>query len=505
MSRAEPRQYCQAVSAVLHWSAEDTRPLGARAKWPGARYRAECAHHVVPKIAKLKRLAILNRRMLVAAPTIGAAHRRFIGTCRRIRCTVIRFSPAVVPALLLATWACPGRSLPAQSISTVQNHTCVTDAIGELYCWGAPAWRGGVQAVAYDADPMPPIAHSPSVRFAAVASGLYHDCALIQNGQVVCAGDNNMGQLGRDTSSTCTAAGCGRPDSIMTSERFQSVVSGEWHSCGLTRDGRALCWGSNDAGQTGIGSRAPIVQRPTPVYGQHRFVSLTAGSRHTCGITIGGETLCWGANDKLQLGINNIRRGCQPSAACMAVPAPLDEPHYFVALSAGWDKTCGVSRIGALYCWGFAYSSVFPDKPLALTRIGASMAFSDVRPGYWFTCGLAVGGKAYCWKEQDREIIGQSLIRWGCHDATVCIEEMPVSERLRFRTLTSGQAHVCGIALDGAVYCWGLKRTEKIGQAIAQCEVGKPDPTHECTTEPIQIGGQLKLFTPANVRGTSKP
>jgi alpha-tubulin suppressor-like RCC1 family protein len=261
----------------------------------------------------------------------------------------------------------------------------------------------------------------------------------------------------------------------------------------------------NDAGQTGIGNRTPIVQRPTAVYGAHRFVLLTAGSRHTCGITVGGETLCWGANSSLQLGINTTRRGCQLSQPCTAVPAPIDDPKDFVVLNAGQDKTCGITRIGALYCWGYGYGGIMEDKPLALTRIGSSMTFSDVSPGYWFTCGLAVGGKAYCWKEDDHAIIGQSLIRWGCHDAKACIDETPVSAELRFRALASGQAHACGITIAGAVYCWGLKSTEKIGERIGQCELGKPDPTHECSSEPVRVGGELNVLATGDSPRRSKP
>lgn len=418
---------------------------------------------------------------------------------------MIRFSPLIVPALLVVASASSNWRIEAQSISTFQNHTCVTDTSGELYCWGEVSWGGGRQVVPYDADPLLRIPHVPGVRFATIAVGWIHDCALIQTGQIVCSGTNYQSELGRDTNQTCSGGHCGRPDSIMTSERFRSVVSGQSHSCGLTRDGRAFCWGMNDAGQTGIGSRVPIVQRPTAVFGGYRFLSLAAGSRHTCGISVDGETLCWGANSNSQLGINTARRGCPLSATCTAVPAPLDDPKDFVTLSAGQDKTCGITRVGTLYCWGFGYGGGRGDRPLTLTRIGSSMTFSAVNPGYWFTCAIAVGGKAYCWKEDDHAIIGQSLVRWGCRDAPACIDEAPVSNTLRFRALASGQAHACGITVDGAVYCWGLKHTEKIGDRIGQCEIGQPDPTHECTAEPVRVGGRFNVLGSDESRPRNKP
>jgi alpha-tubulin suppressor-like RCC1 family protein len=300
--------------------------------------------------------------------------------------------------------------------------------------------------------------------------------------------------MGRDTSRKCGSA-CGLPDSIDTPERFRSVVAGSAHWCALTRDGRAFCWGWNDDGQIGIGTRTNVVSRPAPVAGDHRFVSLTAGMRHTCGLTVGGEALCWGGNNSLQLGSNIARRGCRANDVCTAIPAPIDEPRRFVVLKAYQDKTCGITATGALYCWGAQYSHLEGDKPLALTHIGATFAFADVSPGgTWFSCAIAVGGRAYCWKEIPAAPVGQDLLNWGCTDSQVCLDETPLGEDLRFRTIASGLMHACGITTDGAAYCWGLKNPQRVGDRGAQCMGPKPDPAHECTAIPLRVGGTPNLL-----------
>jgi alpha-tubulin suppressor-like RCC1 family protein len=90
------------------------------------------------------------------------------------------------------------------------------------------------------------------------------------------------------------------------------VVSGLLHTCALTPDGEAHCWGAADRGQVG----RPVVETdlasdprwqeavavPDPVAGSLRFATLTAGEWHTCGVTWSGETYCWGANTSGQLG-----------------------------------------------------------------------------------------------------------------------------------------------------------------------------------------------------------
>ena len=57
---------------------------------------------------------------------------------------------------------------------------------------------------------------------------------------------------------------------------FRQVAAGRWHTCGLTTDGRAYCWGDNTYGQIGDGT---TLDRRTPhaVVGGLRFRELDAG------------------------------------------------------------------------------------------------------------------------------------------------------------------------------------------------------------------------------------
>lgn len=402
----------------------------------------------------------------------------------------------------------------AQSISTSQLHTCAVSEAGDAYCWGRVGWitdAAGQHDVPFDASPMPHVPHAPGMSFVSMATGYQHDCVLVRTGQVFCSGVSYVhGELGRDTTRICKAgmATCVPADSVDTPERFKSVVAGLYHVCALTRDGRAFCWGANESGQAGVGTRNAAVLTPTPVVGNYRFTALTAGLRHTCGITVGGETLCWGANGQQQLGFNMARRGCSFSDLCTAAPSPLDQPQRYVVLKAGGNKTCGVTATGSLYCWGDGYTPVGNQVPVTPVRIGASFAFYDVSPGGLFTCGIATGGRAYCWKEQSRAPIGQGLVTWGCTQSTTCIDETPVNDDLRFRAIASGDQHACGIAGDGAVYCWGMKNEARAGDALAQatCAGTRADLNRECSPVPARIGGDLNLLKPApRPASTKKP
>jgi hypothetical protein len=88
------------------------------------------------------------------------------------------------------------------------------------------------------------------------------------------------------------------------------MVSGSLHTCALTPDSEAYCWGADDRGQLGrpaidLVSAPPYLEEvgvPDPVVGALTFATLAAGEEHTCGVTWSGETYCWGANGFGQLG-----------------------------------------------------------------------------------------------------------------------------------------------------------------------------------------------------------
>src|SRR5664280_2694785 len=74
------------------------------------------------------------------------------------------------------------------------------------------------------------------------------------------------------------------------------IAAGSSHTCALAPSGQAYCWGLNDNGQLGDNT---TTDRQTPVAVQQggvTFTSITAGYRHTCGLTGAGAAYCWGYN-----------------------------------------------------------------------------------------------------------------------------------------------------------------------------------------------------------------
>lgn len=139
--------------------------------------------------------------------------------------------------------------------------------------------------------------------------GRKHACALLGDA-VWCWGSNSSGQLGASAASTCgpaddlpVAIPCSLfaiPAQLPVSAT--SISAGGEHTCALTAAGDAWCWGSNSNGQLGNGTIGGSNQTPALVSGGLKFVSISAGGSHTCGVTPAGAIFCWGANASGQLG-----------------------------------------------------------------------------------------------------------------------------------------------------------------------------------------------------------
>src|SRR6185437_5911147 len=80
--------------------------------------------------------------------------------------------------------------------------------------------------------------------------------------------------------------------------------------------------------------------------GAFRLALLTAGYRHTCGLTVTGAEYCWGSNADMELGDGTVIAALTPVAAAM--PAGVS----FASLSADGASTCGSTTAGPAYCWG---------------------------------------------------------------------------------------------------------------------------------------------------------
>jgi alpha-tubulin suppressor-like RCC1 family protein len=129
-----------------------------------------------------------------------------------------------------------------------------------------------VEAAAEQAPQASPLLGGPDLPMQSISAGWYHTCAILEDGKLLCWGDNSYGQ----TASPHLPVG----------EHYTQVSAGYAHTCGLRSDGSLLCWGWNVLGQ------ANVPALPGGVY----YTQVSTGYTHTCGLRSDGSLICWGDN-----------------------------------------------------------------------------------------------------------------------------------------------------------------------------------------------------------------
>ena len=188
----------------------------------------------------------------------------------------------------------------------------------------------------------------------------------------------------------CMEYGQGRPASE-GSAIFASVSAGSKHTCGIQDDGSLVCWSNASRHLT------------DPPAG--KFTSVSVGGNHTCGLRADGTVECRDGGLYVQAMV----------------------PRYaFSSISAGGSHTCGLKTGGSVACWGsdeFGQSSPPPGE------------FASVSAGSSHTCGVKTNSSVACWGSNE---YGESSPPDG-----------------RFLAVSVGEFHACGIRTDGSLVCWG--------------------------------------------------
>jgi hypothetical protein len=358
-----------------------------------------------------------------------------------------------------------GETLVADTVARGYGpHACALVS-GVAYCWGFNA-LGQVGHWVFEANGDPaPAPVLGTTRFASIGTGSLFTCALTPAGEAWCWGSNVHGELGRTGGSVCNQAGelCDIfPTPVATTLTFRSLAVGANHACGLADDGHAYCWGENRYGQLGAG---PIDLEPhtvpTLAAGGQLFASLAAGEDFTCGLSADGAAYCWGSDDQRQLGSVAGAVACQsPSTLvyrCTSSPVLVPGVPAFASLVAGKNHACGLTASGAAWCWGNDNYGQLGDglrtfnNGNAPTAVLGGLSFSSLGAGVGTTCGVTTtDGRAYCWGAHFNGALGT-----GESDiSTTATRPQPVYGDRRYRFVLGGGTS-CGLTTDHELYCWG--------------------------------------------------
>lgn len=275
----------------------------------------------------------------------------------------------------------------------------------------------------------------------------------------------------------------------------KQISAGSNHTCAISSDDFAYCWGDNTYGQLGDGTNISKLL-PTKVqstYGDMLPVkSISAGSDYTCAITLtNNRSYCWGNNSYGKLGDETYTNRNIPMAVYMGgsiFPASK-------SIIAGTNHTCAILLSGSnAYCWGdntygqLGNKSNTSSKSPVYVKNSTGAIFKSVNSitvGASHTCAIGTDYKAYCWGKSDNGRLGIGpkqacgnipFIGYKCTDIPAVVpDNVNIPTIIRngdysggiYQEIAAGLDFTCAIGYNKITYCWGNNTSAQLGNVYA--------------------------------------
>lgn len=296
-------------------------------------------------------------------------------------------------------------------------------------------------------EPLPPLTTiDPSTTFM---------CAIDLNGAPHCWGRNDRRQLGLGPCCSDATLDQTRPTPLRSGGMMRVITTGQQHACGISESmrGRLYCWGRNDDGKTSGTDRTQYAE-PRPVDYNDDWLDVSAGDAHTCAIrTLGpGGLYCFGRDSEGRLG---------QSFGGVDQATPQRVPGSYRYVSAGSRHTCAITLDGHLLCFGRNAEGQLGvgDTTFRQGTREVDGAFADwvqVSAGYTHTCGIRDGDRLFCWGTNLTGELGVPSVTGGTSTT-------PVEVGAGYVQVSAGESYTCAVTTEGRLHCFGSGASGELG------------------------------------------
>lgn len=216
-------------------------------------------------------------------------------------------------------------------------------------------------------------------------------------------------------------------------------------------------------------------------------IGIDANYNHVCAIVgIAGEVMCWGKNDRGQLGNGKkceeygATGECLPSDAREEFPAMViknggGEIKNARSIATGAEHTCAVASDGRVWCWGRNDDGQLGDgnfgndkSSVTAVLVSGVESAKQVAAGVNFNCALVgTDGKVMCWGDNEYGEIGNGKVVLDYEGGDVDSENArePVAKYVLTEDgleisgvaeIFAGPYGMCAVKNDANLACWGV-------------------------------------------------
>ena len=271
-------------------------------------------------------------------------------------------------------------------------------------------------------------------------------------------------------------------------------------SCALLNNSELKCWGNNLRGQLGQGHTNNLNGKMVAIdLGSHMVVrSITGGAIHMCALLGHNQVKCWGSNEFGQLGqghTNHLGDGLDENGKSemgdnLAL-VDLDSGLTVKSVVAGWNHTCALLSHNQVKCWGSnefgqlgqGHTNHLGDGldengksemggNLPVVNLGRGLTAQSVVVGGHHTCVLLSNNQVKCWGangtgglgQGHRNHLGDGLDENGKSEMGDNLPVVDLGRGLTAQSVVVGGYHTCVLLSNYQVKCWGHNSYGQLGQ-----------------------------------------
>lgn len=349
----------------------------------------------------------------------------------------------------------------------------------------------------------------------AMAAGLFHTVALMEDGTLRAWGDNSLGQLGNGSSLNFSYV----PTSVVGLDEIVAVSAGAFHTVAVDRNGNVWAWGNNTTGQLGTGALGPaIVENPARIEGLPRVTAVACGMGHTLALDENGFVWAWGNSFLGQLGNPNLvdaftilegvfelipeevpqgeelwtwliqlatYLGDELPRTISTVPVRIESLSEVKGIAAGSLHSLAVLRDGTVRAWGSDLFGELGDGKVATLSVapvqsqmlrGLSVDYltdvATVAGGALHSIALRSDGTVYAWGFN-----GEGQLGIGAAESAL-IPASPFALRVKnladVTAVSLTLAHSVALLGDGRAVSWGLNISGQLGNGLVSASAFEP-------------------------------
>lgn len=414
-----------------------------------------------------------------------------------------------------------------KQIEVGSTHTCALTYSEKVYCWGT-ATNGVLGNGATTPNQNTPVRVHDGEAAGEDTDGTYlvninylaadssESCVISDLGYTYCWGYAGNGQLGDNQTSIArttpvkvlAGAAVGNDTDGTYLINLRQIQVGDNHSCAVSNDGNAYCWGSTGHGALGDGLahgsgtfavpkrvlKGHAVDGDTDGTNLINIKEIALGMDANCALSNSQRVYCWGDRSS---GL-----GSAPNSSSNPTPLAVNaQAVNFISTTTSYYDTCSITASTYLYCSGYNVYGHIGDGTETTRRTSVPVHAGEAAPadtdgtylknikqvgtGSYNTCALSYAGNVYCWGYAGTSNLGngQTIANTSTpirvHDGEATGSDSDGTYLINIRQLVVGGTHVCAIANSGYTYCWGSAAAGRLGDAQTTSDRSTPVKVHD--------------------------